>query len=104
MTDLDAKHKDLRQRRLRRKRVYSHLFVLPPVVLIVGRAIFQDIEAVYALPVIALTTAVFCYLQARYLKMPSPFLWGVAGLFLNILAMVYLLGYAHGKGLPAKDP
>jgi len=42
-------------------------------------------------------------LKARRLKTPSPRMWAIAGLFFNLAAMIYLLGYAHGRGLPKSD-
>ena len=104
MTDFDARHRELKARRLRRRRIYSHLFVVPPVALIVASAVFQDVDHVYTLPAIVLVCAILSCLQAKYLKMPSPAWWGIAGLLCNVFAMVYLLGYAHGKGLPAQEP
>ena len=102
MTDLEVKYKELKERRLRRKRAWSHLFVAPLVGLWVAAGLLQD--TVY-FPLVAVVAApVFCYLQARYLKMPSPLGWGVAGFFFNIGAMIYLLGYARGRGLPKADP
>jgi len=64
MVDLDAKHKELKARKARRKRAYSNLFLIPLI---------------------------------------APWQWAIAGLLFNIAAMIYLLGYAHGKGFPKAE-
>jgi hypothetical protein len=86
--------------RLGRRRAYAYLFLAPIVGLWGLMGLYRDMHGAHYLGIlVVLVPSAICYAQARYLRTPSPAYWAVAGLLFNIFAMVYMLGYADGRGL-----